>query len=254
VRHNAGFLIWGGQMELDLGLGSVMDYPIFAAFSLGLVSTLHCIGMCGGIMASLTYGGQGGVSSGPKVGYLLLAYNLGRISSYTFAGALVASLGDVIFQTLSPEYGHLGLQLIAALMMFLIGLYIAGWFPQFVQIERLGHQLWPKIEPLARRLLPVTSLPRAFVFGAIWGWLPCGLVYSMLITATSMGSAGLGGLYMLAFGLGTLPALLLTGVFAGRFFALAKHAGLRRWLGCSVMLVAVFFVYRLLFPEHHHHG
>ncbi|MBT5232058.1 MAG: sigma 54-interacting transcriptional regulator [Methylococcales bacterium] len=231
-----------------------MDFSFFAALALGFFSTVHCIGMCGGIMGALSYGQ---VNSRRKKMALLLSYNLGRITSYSIAGALVASFGHAILAKISPENGLIILQSLAGLMMISIGLYLSGWFPKFVAIETLGHKIWPHIEPFGSRLLPVTSSPVAFVFGLIWGWLPCGIVYSMLITSASLGSAWTGFWYMAGFGLGTLPTLFLTGVMAGQFFHWSRQERVRQGMGLFVIILAIFYIYQSLGmamnTSHQHH-
>ena len=112
-----------------------------------------------------------------RMGGLLLSYNLGRILSYMTAGALVAALGTLI--SLSPE-ARIALQVVAAVMLILMALYIANWWKGLLKVEAIGRRLWRYIEPIGRRLMPVVYLPQAFALGALWGWLPCGLVYSML--------------------------------------------------------------------------
>ena len=134
---------------------------------------------------------------------LLLAYNLGRISSYTLAGLLLGLAGWAVAN--SPLV--MGLRVVAALLLIAMGLYLAGWWSGLTRIEALGRGLWRYIQPLTRRFMPVTSLPRALVLGSLWGWLPCGLVYSTLLWAASQGNALDSAALMLAFGLGTLPVL-----------------------------------------------
>ncbi|HEY0634427.1 MAG TPA: sulfite exporter TauE/SafE family protein [Gammaproteobacteria bacterium] len=162
---------------------------------IGLFSTLHCLGMCGGIMGALTFSLPAEVRQDKsRLGQFLFAYNLGRISSYALAGALLGSLGGSLFALLSPRAGYLVLQVGAALMMTGVGLYLAGWFPRFARIERLGEPLWRRLEPFGRRLLPVRHPLRALLYGMIWGWLPCGLVYTALLLTVTSGDALAGAL------------------------------------------------------------
>ncbi|HEY9198859.1 MAG TPA: sulfite exporter TauE/SafE family protein [Gammaproteobacteria bacterium] len=230
-----------------------MDVFLLAPFLIGFASALHCVGMCGGIIGALS------LSLPPEVraqrSYLLLftlVYNAGRILSYGLAGALMGGLGGKVFGTLSPEFGHTILRGLAALLLVGVGLYLAGWFPKFAQLERLGVPLWKRLEPIGQRLLPVRSLPQALGFGLVWGWLPCGLVYSTLLWAASSGSAGRGALYMVAFGAGTLPAVLTTGLLAGWVTRLMRRPSTRAFIGMSLI---VFGLASLWFaPEHAHEG
>jgi sulfite exporter TauE/SafE len=111
-------------------------------------------------------------------------------------------------------------------MLLILGLYLAGLSPLAAHFEAAGRSLWRRIQPLGQGLIPANTFPRALAVGALWGWIPCGLVYGVLATALLSGTAERGALIMLAFGLGTLPNLLLAGlvvrgaarVFQGRTF------------------------------------
>jgi sulfite exporter TauE/SafE len=127
------------------------------------------------------------------------------------------------------------LYLLAAIFMILLGLFLAGWWPGLARLEGLGSGLWRRVEPLGRRLLPIRSLGQALGVGFVWAWIPCGLVYSVLIWALSAGSAAQGGLLMLAFGLGTLPTLLGLGMLAGAAARFSEQVWLRRLAGGLVL-------------------
>ncbi|MCY1422922.1 Cytochrome C biogenesis protein transmembrane region [compost metagenome] len=129
---------------------------------------------------------------------------------------------------------------IAGLLLITMGLYLAGWWSGLTRIAGLGRILWRRIEPLARGLLPVHNAPRALLLGALWGWLPCGLVYSTLLWAASQGDAFDSALLMLAFGLGTLPVLLATGLAAERLTALLRRRGVRIAGGLLVILFGLW--------------
>lgn len=175
---------------------------------------------------------------------LLLAYNLGRITSYACAGLLLGLAGWAVAS--SPA--ALALRVLAALLLIAMGLYLAGWWSGLTRIEALGRGLWRHIQPVASRLLPVSSLPRALLLGALWGWLPCGLVYSTLLWAASQGNAGYSAALMLAFGVGTWPVLLATGLAAERVNALLRRRSVRVAGGVLVML---FGVWTLPGPHQH---
>ena len=204
-----------------------------AAFLVGLLGGVHCVGMCGGIVGTLTLGLPVGVRSrAPRLLPYQLTYNLGRIAGYGLAGALLGGLGQAAFLALPLQRG---LYFIAALFMLLLGLYLAGWWPGFARLEGLGTGLWRRIEPLGRRLLPIRSLGQALGVGFVWAWIPCGLVYSVLIWALAAGSAVQGALLMLAFGLGTLPTLLGMGMLAGLAARFTEQTWLRRLAGLLVL-------------------
>lgn len=217
-----------------------MDYSVGAAFLVGLLSTLHCFGMCNGIIGTLTLSLPPETRNQPRrLLSFVLAYNVGRVASYTAAGALVGLASGGLFEFVSPRYGHNILQVMAAGIMASIGLYLAGWFPKFALIERAGRPLWRRLEPLAQGLLPVHTRSRATLFGALWGWLPCGLVYSMLLWAITAGSAAEGAALMLAFGLGTLPTVLLTGILINKVVKLARMPQVRKTAGVAIVAMAL---------------
>ncbi len=167
---------------------------------------------------------------------LLLAYNLGRVASYATAGLLIGLAGWAVAS--SPA--AMALRVLAALLLISMGLYLAGWWSGLTRVEALGKGLWRHIQPLASRLLPVTSLPRALLLGALWGWLPCGLVYSTLLWSASQGDALDSALLMLAFGIGTWPVLLATGLAAERLTALLRKRGVRVAGGVLVILFGLW--------------
>ncbi|RRV05656.1 sulfite exporter TauE/SafE family protein [Pseudomonas sp. v388] len=215
---------------------------LLSAFILGLLGGGHCLGMCGGLMGALTLAIP--AEQRTRRFRLLLAYNLGRILSYAAIGLLVGLLGWAVAS--SP--GATGMRVAAALLLIVMGLYLAGWWSGLTRIESLGRGLWRYIQPLANRLLPVSTLPRALLLGALWGWLPCGLVYSTLLWAASQGNALHSALLMLAFGLGTWPVLLATGLAAERTTALLRQRGIRMAGG---LLVILFGIWTLPGPHQH---
>ncbi|MCP5420845.1 MAG: sulfite exporter TauE/SafE family protein [Gammaproteobacteria bacterium] len=214
------------------------SYP--AAFLVALLGGVHCVGMCGGIVGAITWGLTEPIRS-RFAGLLpyLLAYNLGRIASYTVAGALAGGIGAWAAHLVSVRHAQQVLQLLAGLFMMLLGLYLGGWWQGLSRLERAGGIWWRWIEPVGRRWLPIRSLRQALGVGLIWGWLPCGLVYSVVIWAVSAGSASQGALLMLSFGLGTLPTLLAMGAFAATLTRWMRQVWVRRLAGGLVMLFAL---------------
>ncbi|NYS59949.1 sulfite exporter TauE/SafE family protein [Vreelandella salicampi] len=219
--------------------------PLLAAFVFGLMGGAHCIGMCGGIMSALTFAVPPSMRQPARLGGLLLSYNIGRVMSYMLAGALVASLGT--FLSLSPSAG-MALQAFAAVMLILMALYIANWWKGLLKVEAVGRRFWRYIEPLGRRLMPVVKLPQAFALGAVWGWLPCGLVYSMLAWSLAIADPLRGALLMGAFGLGTLPALLATGLAARQLRDLIRHPATRTIAALSIIAFALWQLFTLFAP------
>lgn len=223
------------------------DMSLAAALLAGLLGGVHCVGMCGGITGALTMGLPDVVRTSPtRLLPYQLAYNLGRILSYVVAGALMGALGAGVFSLGDMHQTRLFVLLIAALFMLVLGLYIGGWWSGLLKLEQLGGHVWKRIEPLGRGLLPVRSLPHAFLLGVVWGWLPCGLVYSLLTWALASGSASQGALLMLAFGAGTLPVMLLMGSVIGSFSRWLQQIWLRRLAGGLVVLLGLHALYRVL--------
>lgn len=204
-----------------------------AALVAGLLGGVHCIGMCGGIAGALS-----AAARGPAL-RRQAAFNLGRIASYTAAGALAGGLGSLV-QALGPvNAAQTALFIVANIFMVLLGLYVAGWGRSLLRLESAGGALWRHVEPLRRHFLPIDSDARAFGAGAVWGWIPCGLVYSMLALALASGSALAGAGVLAAFGLGTLPAMVGAGVAAQRLFEVRRNPWVRRGAGMAIIALAV---------------
>lgn len=231
-----------------------IEFSYLAAFLVGLLGGVHCVGMCGGIVGALclglgdNIGGEKNKSAKQnflKVLPFLLSYNFARIISYTFAGILMGSIGWLGSHLITLYSIQQILELIAAGFMLALGLYIAGWWKGLASIEQLGGRvIWKRLEPFAKRFMPVTSYRHAFLLGLVWGWLPCGLVYSVIIWTISTQSPLEGGLLMLSFGLGTLPNLLLMGVFASTLNQFIQQAWVRQVAGISIIVFAGVMFYR----------
>lgn len=203
---------------------------LISAFILGLLGSGHCIGMCGGIGAALN------VAISPKhVGKrvrIIFAYNAGRLFSYALIGALAAMLG--LFAP--PQF----LRIAAAVILFLMALYLADISRLLKYVEKAGGLLWKHVQPVAQRLLPVHNEAQAALLGALWGWLPCGLVYSALVLALAQGSALGGALYMLAFGLGTLPAVLAGALAANSITRYFQRRGFRLVMAACMLVFSLW--------------
>ena len=224
-----------------------------AALLVGLLGSTHCIGMCGGIVGALTLGLDDPLrKSSLRLQSFLLAYNSGRILSYTLAGALAGLLGgqlarldwDINF----PVGGVIG-----GLFMIALGFYLTGWWRVLVVLEKLGAHLWRRIEPFGRRLLPVNSLLQAFALGMLWGWLPCGLVYAALAWSLTTADVGQGALLMFGFGLGTLPMLLLMGSAAEQLNKFVRSPRARQIAGLIIIGLGMYVLLSALQGGAHMH-
>jgi uncharacterized protein len=199
-------------------------------FLLGLLGSTHCIGMCGGISATL---GAAGGANNPTFS---LAYNLGRVLCYTLLGLLVGGSVELFSAPLAPQIG-LSLRTLAGLLTIAMGLYVGGWWNGLTRLEAIGKYLWRYVQPLTRSLLPPRHVGSALALGALWGLLPCGLIYSSLSWAALNGSAFGGAQAMAAFGVGTLPAMLIT-THGGSYI---RGVTRRPWLRRGGAIALIFF-------------
>lgn len=198
--------------------------------------------MCGGIVGALSL--QSPQQGGAAVA-VHFAYNLGRIASYGLAGLLAGALGAAAGDLMAIQRG---LYLFASLMLVALGLYLLGLTQSLAWIERGGQGIWKRLQPFTARFLPVRGIRQALPLGLLWGWLPCGLVYSALTTALAAGSAGKGALLMLAFGFGTLPNLLLAGLLLARFRRFAQARATRVISGLLVLGYGLYGLYNIVRP------
>lgn len=212
-----------------------------ALFIVGLLGGVHCIGMCGGIVGALAISAPGQPAAGQASRHAIhLAYNLGRILSYALAGGLAGGIGQWLGQAgdtlLAGQLPvRLLLYLLANLMLVALGFYLLGLTHTLAWVERMGQGLWRHLQPLTRRFLPVRGIAQALPLGLLWGWLPCGLVYSALATALVSGSVWTGAGLMLAFGLGTLPNLLLAGLLLVQLRTFTRYPQVRTGSGLLVL-------------------
>jgi len=231
------------------------DPILLTAFTAGILGSLHCAGMCGGIATALGMGLRETSASG-KPAVAALFYQFGRISSYVVAGVIAGSVGDILTQSDSLKFVTIYLRLFSAAFMVGLGLYLAGWFPFFSTIEKIGTPVWKKISPISKAFLPVKHLHQAYALGFLWGWIPCGLTYSILLWAITAGSSLEGGLLMLAFGLGTLPAMLPMTLGAGKIHRIVKQAAVRIIAGVLVVAAGLYIFQHTIVKMnsgHQHH-
>ena len=218
-----------------------MNAALFPVFVVGLLGSVHCAGMCGGIVGALSVAPSVGrpvpvrvVAARAPVANVL-AYNAGRIGSYMLAGALAGGLAQGAYAVTELPALQAGAYWLANLMLAALGLYLMDAWRGLAYIEQGGQFVWRGVRPLLRKVGPLDGPGRMFVAGCVWGWLPCGMVYSVLVTAMLSGSAASGALVMLAFGLGTLPMLLGLGLLGARLRGWI--AGPRVRLACGVLVL-----------------
>jgi hypothetical protein len=215
---------------------------------LGLLSSGHCIGMCGGITAALTFGIVPDRRSPLRLMTLTFGYNIGRIMTYTLMGFLLGTVAyflqnhSIIFM--------LVFRTLAGLMLIMMGLYLSNLWYGLIWLEKGGQRIWQIVQPFSKKYIPVVSVKQAVTLGMLWGFLPCGLVYSVLVWAISAPNNQTAATIMLCFGLGTLPALVTLGVFSNL---------LKKWIQAKItrlvsgILVIAFGVWTL-WPVYQHVG
>lgn len=221
----------------------------FFAFMMGLFSSLHCLGMCGSIIGTLTLSLKPEIRRDKRRLFpFILNYNLGRVFSYTTAGAIAGTLHYVFSAGIGAAESYRAMQLLSALIMAGAGLYIAGWFPRFAYVEKLGSRFWKLIEPYGRKLMPVKTRFQAFLFGTVWGWLPCGLVYTSLALAAVSGDIMQSSITMLAFGMGTLPAVMSVGIMTSIMVKLGQAQRFKKIIGVMFIFIAILAAFPWLNP------
>jgi sulfite exporter TauE/SafE len=221
------------------------DVSLVSFFIAGLLGGPHCFGMCGGIVGAL--GGVAGAAGGLKPFALHLGYNLGRVTSYVIAGAVAGGVGSSLLLTGSQGL-RLALLAISGLLLIGMGLYLLGMPQVLVPLEKIGGKVWRSVQPLSRRYIPVRRFTQAYPLGLVWGWLPCGLVYTAVVAALASGSAIRGALILLAFGAGTLPHMVAAGLFAARLRGFMQQRAVRVIAGFVIVgfgLHALIGVWRL---------
>ena len=223
-----------------------MTIDLFSAFIIGLLGAGHCVAMCGGVSGMLLSAIPAEQSQ--RKWSLIVGYNLGRILSYAFIGGLVGFTGSITTKNLGMPLS--ALRILSGVFLILLGLYLAQWFMLLAKVEQAGKKLWQFISPLAKHFLPVNNKRKAFGLGAVWGWLPCGLVYSTLTWSLASGSFSQGALIMAAFGVGTLPALLTLSIGVFSIKKLLQNPTFRYILATGLIcygFYTLFIAYRLMF-------
>ncbi len=204
-----------------------------AAFLAGFFGSTHCLGMCGAIV--VLFEGQGSADAGRWLRRIL--YNAGRLCFYMLLGAIAGLGGAVITQLAGVDAGLTILRIVAGLLVIALGFNLLFDWQFLSWLERSGAMLWKRVSPLTRHVLPVTTPERAILAGFLWGALPCGLVYSAVSIAATSGNAAGGALVMLAFWLGTLPALMLAGASSARLVEWRRRGPLRQLAGVVLLLM-----------------
>jgi sulfite exporter TauE/SafE len=204
-----------------------------AAFAMGFLGSAHCLGMCSGISGLFAVGAT--VTSFKTQVPMAIAYNSGRVLSYAFLGVVVATAGGAAVTAIPGLVAPT--RLVSGALIVIVGLQVAFGWRFLAPVEKVGAVIWKRIAPHAKGLIPADSFAKAAGLGLVWGWLPCGLVYGALLLAATTASPASGGLLMIAFGLGTMPAMIMTGLSASKLSAFMSRN--RFGAGLLIMLLGV---------------
>ncbi|MFM1827403.1 MAG: hypothetical protein RLY67_784 [Pseudomonadota bacterium] len=229
----------------------------WTALLIGLWSSGHCVAMCGGLAMAAGHQSRLSLQAPVRQGIELLSWQLGRVLSYSLMGLIAGGFGAYFLQGLGMDLlRRLGM-VVANLLLIGLGLHLTRWSSWILWLEALGQPIWRWVAPLAQRSLTpqaeglihpprplISKCSTALKAGALWGWLPCGLVYSMLITASVTGSPGTGALWMLAFGLGTIPALWTVSTASGRLLRSMQSDRVRVGIGIAIIGFGVWGLLR----------
>jgi len=228
---------------------------LLSAFLMGFLGSSHCMAMCGGIVGVLSQ--HDACMPKPHQGTLgvVLTYNTGRIASYCCIGLLTGYIGYIGVALFEKDSAMLFSRIFTSVFMLSFGFYLLGW-PSFLPfLEKKGQAIWRLISPLTGKLLPIRSLKQSLLLGVIWGWLPCGLVYSAVALSLSTTRPMYGALTMLFFGLGTLPALLMMGLASHKLTQLKQSPYVRRVAGGIIIILALLNLFSIgLLPSTLHAG
>lgn len=229
------------------------DHLLLAALISGLMSSMHCVGMCGGIASAFSMQfSKKTMTSRQTVLWYTVLYNLARVFSYSMAGLLAGLFSYQVTQSTASSL-YFPLQVLASVVLILVALNILGLLPFVSYLDRLGRGLTPYLKNVSKILLPIDSPLKAFSLGLVWGWLPCGLVYSMLTVAITTGKVMDSVLVMFLFGLGTLPAMIAIGVLGGFNKQLLQHQGLKYVAAIILLLMAAVPFYTSMTHDHSTH-
>jgi sulfite exporter TauE/SafE len=263
-------------------LGGWSPGLLLPALLVGLLGSVHCLGMCGGIVTAFSSRVPAGAARPPaRAARHAIAFHAGRLSTYAAGGALAGSAASATLLMGRWLPVQQVLFIAAQLMLVALGLYLLGATRILAPLEAAGGRLWLRVQPLAVRLSrPAAGVPvafaalagaggpgvanvaapaprarrsavlaRAYASGLAWGLLPCGMVYAMFATAMLAGSAAGGAAVMLAFGLGTVPMLLAAGNLLARLQQARRAPLVRALAGIAVIAFGVFGLLRAADPS-----
>ena len=250
-----------------------------SAVMIGVTGSTHCLGMCGGIASAQSFSQSADDTKSdsnhknadnsvfPDSSYSqparqsittstaaasaivgaplgraallprLLTFNAGRLVSYTMIGFIAGVLGAMLALNM---HMLMLLRSVAAVMLILMGLYVGQWWTGLSKVEVIGSSLWSRLSPVANSLRQKSGLQETFLLGMLWGWLPCGLVYSALTWSMSSADPKLAAILMFGFGLGTLPSMLAAGLFAYQLRRIFSMLSVRRVFAVFLIVFGIW--------------
>ena len=229
----------------------MLSLTLVAAFTAGLAGSAHCFGMCGGMAGALGLRARMNAPSSAVASWRASLYHVGRLAGYATVGAIGGTFGHSVHWALDLTRFESALRIVAGLLTLLVAVRILWRWNAFAVLERAGARLWLKIQPLAKRASLTDSAFGNALVGLLWGWLPCGLVYSMALLTFTAGTAIEGAAIMLAFGLGTLPAMLSSTLLAGALPRVSQQPWFRQLAGTAMLAFGLWMIVVAALPQDH---
>lgn len=232
---------------------------LWPAFVAGVAASGHCASMCGGIAGALSLRDPQ-ATAGARLA-TGIAYNVARVGSYALAGAIIGVLGHLVLHAFDIDVLAVVFRVFAgAIMIAVAGRLLFGW-RLLDPLEAAGSALWRRVLPWTGRRGRAGGIGGAVGLGLAWGWLPCGMTYSMLMMAGMTGGAAEGAALMAAFGAGTLPAMITATVAFERVArAFSRHATMRNVAGVLLLVFGLWTAGDAIYMSagaggaHHHHA
>jgi uncharacterized protein len=219
-----------------------------AAFVAGIAGSTHCFAMCGGVAGALGMRAQALATNTAGAFFNAATYQFGRICGYTIVGLIFGLVGATLQSTFDLLRIGAALRIASGILLILIALRILIRWNPLAMLERFGARFWSILQPLAQHAARSQGYGRALLIGLLWGWLPCGLVYSMLMFAATSGDALQGAAIMAAFGVGTLPSMLTSSLLASQLQRMLAQRWPRLVSGVLLILFGVWMIAMPLAP------
>lgn len=227
----------------------MLSLTLTAAFIAGLAGSAHCFGMCGGMAGALGVRARMQGESPRNAFALASLYQIGRVLGYAAIGTIGGAFGHSAHWALSLTRYEGVLRAAAGILTILIAIRILSHWNAFAPLERFGARLWTQLQPLTKRASNSNHWLGHLALGLLWGWLPCGLVYSMVLMTFAAGSAPAGAAVMIAFGLGTLPSMLTSTLLAGTVPNLSRQPWFKHVTGTAMLVFGVWMILAAQMPH-----